>query len=172
MANPIDPTHFRRVLGDFPTGVVVVTALDAAGDPIGMTIGSFASVSLDPPLVAFFPSKTSDSWRSLRQSGDRFCVNVLSAEQEEICAKVATRKTDKFIDIPWQRSPEGNPMIDGALAHIDCHMDAIHDAGDHDIVIGRVLGLDAQDRDDGPLVFFRGQYGSFRPLASSVGRGR
>ncbi len=163
----IEPARFRQVLGQYPTGVVVVTALDAAGTAIGMVVGSFTSVSLDPPLVAFLPDKNSSSWRALRESGDRFCVNVLSAGQEDVCRAVATRKTDKFHDIGWRPSPAGNPVIDGAVAWIDCVTEQIHDAGDHDIVVGRVLDLDLGD--GGPLLFYRGGYGSFMPHSLAAG---
>ncbi|GAA0951296.1 flavin reductase family protein [Actinocorallia libanotica] len=160
-AGTVESSRFRQVLGRYPTGVVVVTALDETGTAIGMVVGSFTSVSLDPPLVAFLPDKGSSSWRALRASGDRFCVNVLSADQEDVCRAVATRKTDKFHDIGWRPSPAGNPVIDGAAAWIDCVTEQVHDAGDHHIVVGRVLVLDAGDGD--PLLFYRGGYGSFAP---------
>ncbi|MEU5994817.1 flavin reductase family protein [Spirillospora sp. NPDC047418] len=158
----IDPTRFRRVLGHYPTGVVVVTALDPAGAAIGMTVGSFTSVSLDPPLVAFLPDKGSSSWRALRESGERFCVNVLSAAQEDVCRAVAMRKTDKFHDIGWHPSPAGNPVIDGAVAWIDCVTEQLHDAGDHQIVVGRVLNLQVSEGEP-PLLFHQGAYGTFTP---------
>lgn len=158
----IDPSRFRQVLGQYPTGVVVVTAVDATGTAIGMTVGSFTSVSLDPPLVAFLPDKGSSSWRALRESGERFCVNVLDAAQEDVCRAVAMRKTDKFADISWRPSPGGNPIIDGAVAWIDCVTEQVHDAGDHQIVVGRVRALDLGEGDS-PLLFFRGGYGSFVP---------
>ncbi len=164
----VDPMHFRQVLGQYPTGVAVVTAFDATGGPIGMTVGSFTSVSLEPPLVAFLPSKTSSSWQALRESGGRFCVNVLGADQEDLCRAVATRKSDKFADVGWRRSPGGNPVIEGAVAWIDCMTEQIHDAGDHDIVVGRVLDLDLGEGGQ-PLLFFRGGYGSFTPLSLAAG---
>jgi len=162
MANDIDPTRFRQVLGHYPTGVVVVTALDASGTALGMTVGSFTSVSLDPPLVAFMPDKGSSSWRALRESGDRFCVNVLSAAQEAVCRAVAMRKTDKFHDIGWRPSPAGHPVIDGAVAWIDCATEQLHDAGDHHIVVARVEHLQAGDGNP-PLLFHQGAYGTFAP---------
>ncbi|GAB2850481.1 flavin reductase [Actinocorallia aurea] len=163
----IEPARYRRVLGQYPTGVVVVTARDAAGTAVGMVVGSFTSVSLDPPLVAFLPDKNSSSWASLRASGERFCVNVLSAAQEDVCRAVATRKTDKFHDIGWRPSPQGMPIIDGAVAWIDCVTEQVHDAGDHDLVIGRVLDLDLGDGE--PLLFHRGGYGSFTPHSLAAG---
>ncbi|MGJ9423601.1 flavin reductase [Aeromicrobium sp. CF3.5] len=164
----IDPAHFREVLGQYPTGVVVVTANDSAGEPIGMTVGSFTAVSLNPPLVAFLPAKTSSSWRALRESGDTFCINVLAAEQEDLCRAVAMRKTDKFAGFDLRRSPAGNPVIAGAVVWIDCLTEQIHSGGDHDIVVGRVLALDHGSPDQ-PLLFFRGGYGSFTPLSLASG---
>lgn len=158
-----DSARFRQVLGQYPTGVVVVTAMDAAGQPIGMTVGSFTSVSLDPPLVAFLPDRQSSSWHALRASGPRFCVNILAAYQEEVCRQIAMRKTDKFEGIAWRQSPAGNPVIEGAVAYLECTVDVIHDAGDHDIVIGLVHAL-ALEGTGNPLLFFRGGYGSFTPL--------
>ncbi len=163
----VEPARFRRVLGQYPTGVVVVTALDENGAAIGMVVGSFTSVSLDPPLVAFLPDRNSSSWRALRASGDRFCVNVLADSQEEVCRAVATRKTDKFHDIGWRPSPAGNPVVDGAVAWIDCVTEQVHEAGDHHIVVGRVLDLDVGDGD--PLLFYRGGYGSFMPHSLAAG---
>lgn len=166
-ATAISPEKFRSVLGIYPTGVTVVTAVDATGEPIGMTVGSFTSVSLDPPLVAFLPTKTSSSWAKLRESGARFCVNVLRDDQEDVCRAVAARKEHKFEGIGWRESPEGNPIVDGAVAWIDCTTDAILDGGDHEIVVGRVLHLE-EGAAGNPLLFFRGGYGSFtsRSLAS------
>jgi flavin reductase (DIM6/NTAB) family NADH-FMN oxidoreductase RutF/DNA-binding IclR family transcriptional regulator len=163
-----DPTHFRQVLGQYPTGVVVVTALDAAGTAIGMTVGSFTSVSLDPPLVAFLPDQGSSSWRALRESGDRFCVNVLDARQEDVCRAVAVRKQDKFVDIPWRAAPSGLPVIEGAVAWMDCVTEQVHEAGDHHIVVGRVNDLELGEGNR-PLLFFRGGYGSFTPLSLAAG---
>lgn len=160
----VDSRTFRHVLGQYPTGVVVVTATRSTGEPVGMTVGSFTSVSLDPPLVAFLPSKTSSSWNDLRASGDRFCINVLASTQEDVCRSIAMRKVDKFSDIPWTMSSSGNPVVDGAVAYIDCATQQIHDAGDHEIVIGRVLDV-AVKSSDFPLLFFRGGYGSFSPLS-------
>jgi flavin reductase (DIM6/NTAB) family NADH-FMN oxidoreductase RutF/DNA-binding IclR family transcriptional regulator len=160
----IDLSHFRKVLGQYPTGVVVVTAFSPTGEVLGMTVGSFTSVSLDPPLVAFLPSKASRSWTALRASGGRYCVNILGSDQEDVCRNVAMRKEDKFHDIEWQVTEHGNPRICGAVAHIDCEVEAIHDSGDHDIVVARVADL-AIHNSSYPLLFFRGGYGSFQPLS-------
>lgn len=163
----LDPRRFRDVLGNFPTGVVVVTAMDARDQPVAMVVGSFTSVSLDPPLVAFLPTRTSSSYERLRES-TTFCVNVLSEEQEELSRRLASRDPDKFGAVGWRRAPSGSPILDGAVAWIDCDLTARHVAGDHDIVIGTVTALDTE-APAGPLVFFQGKYGRFEkspdPLA-------
>ncbi len=164
----VDSNMFRQVLGQYPTGVVVVTALGDDGEPLGMTIGSFSSVSLDPPLVAFMPSKTSSSWAALQQAGVRFAVNVLGADQEEICRAVSIRKERKFVDIDWHPSPAGNPVLDHAVAWLDCELESRTDAGDHEIVLGRVRDLGVV-HDGYPLLFFRGGYGSFVPMSMASG---
>jgi flavin reductase (DIM6/NTAB) family NADH-FMN oxidoreductase RutF/DNA-binding IclR family transcriptional regulator len=164
----VDPIRFRQVLGQYPTGVAVVTATGPHGEPIGMTVGSFTSVSLDPPLVAFLPDKRSGSWQAMRTSGKRFCVNVLGADQEEVCRAMAARGAEKFGGIDWRLSPHGNPLITGSVAYIDCLVEAVHDAGDHDIVVGRVQHLDVENSAY-PLLFFRGGYGSFTPLSLAAG---
>jgi flavin reductase (DIM6/NTAB) family NADH-FMN oxidoreductase RutF len=164
MSGEIDPAKFRQVLGQYPTGVVVVTATSHSGEPLGMTVGSFTSVSLDPPLVAFLPDQKSRSWHALRASGDGFCVNILSAGQEGVCRSVATRTEDKFEGIDLEKSCAGNPVISGAVAYLDCTVEVIHEAGDHHIVIGRVEHLEIRNSLY-PLLFFRGGYGSFSPLS-------
>ncbi|MDQ4112246.1 MAG: flavin reductase family protein, partial [Actinomycetota bacterium] len=118
--------------------------------------------------VAFLPDKASSSWRALRDAGERFCINILSAEQERECRLIATRKESKFDGIDWFDSCHGNPVLEGAVAYIDCVRDLVHEAGDHHIVVGRVERLEVLCSRY-PLLFFRGGYGSFRPL-SMAGR--
>lgn len=150
---------FRRVLGHFPTGVVIVTAIDD-GVPAGMSIGSFTSVSLDPPLIAILPAKTSVSWPRIA-AADAFCVNVLNARQEALCRAFAASGTDKFGGVRWQPSASGAPLLEGALAWIDCSLEQVVEAGDHYIALGRVTALDtAADQATEPLVFFKGGYGT------------
>ena len=151
--------RLRTVLGHFPTGVVVVTAVDADGQPAGMTAGTFTSVSLDPPLVAFLAARPSSSYRRIRTSGS-FCINVLSADQEPVCRTFAAPGNEKFTGIGWQPAGSGSPLLDGVVAWIDCDIETIHEAGDHDIVIGRVRELDVASGEL-PLLFFRGGYGQF-----------
>jgi 3-hydroxy-9,10-secoandrosta-1,3,5(10)-triene-9,17-dione monooxygenase reductase component len=155
-------TWFRRVLGHFPTGVVIVTAVHD-GRPAGMSIGSFTSVSLDPPLVAILPAKTSTSWPAIEAAG-AFCVNILNARQEALCRAFATSGADKFAGVTWRTAPSGSPVLAGALAWLDCSLEQVVEAGDHLIALGRVAALDVgeqgEDWDSGPLVFFQGGYGT------------
>ena len=167
MSSPttIDPRTFRSVLGHFPTGVAVITAA-VDGAPVGMAVGSFTSVSLDPPLVAFLPDRGSATFPLIRQAGS-FCVNVLSGEQESVCRSFAAKGSDKYAGIAWQPAGSGAPILDGAVAWIDCDIDTIHDAGDHLIVLGRVRELTA-DTDRRPLLFFQGGYGRFASPSRSA----
>ena len=153
----IDSGVFRNVLGHFPTGVTAVTAVNN-GKPVGMAIGSFTSVSLEPPLVAFLPGKESGSWQEIREAGS-FCVNVMGQDQMEVCGVMASRSEDKFADVEWSPARSGSPIISGSIAYIDCDIEMVHDGGDHDIVIGRVLDLEVMDSKS-PLVFFQGNYGT------------
>ena len=158
----VNPQHFRNVLGRYATGIVAVAAIDPlTGEPCGLAANSFTSVSLDPPLVAFCVSGDSTSWPRLKAAG-RLCVSVLADHQQEAVERLAAKGGDKFGGLSWALSPGGAPVLDGALAWIDCVVDQEHPAGDHVIVVARVTNLDRHD-DGGPLVFFRGTYGGFRP---------
>ena len=153
--------RFRDVLGRFASGVAVVTSMN--GDvPVGMTCQSFASVSLDPPLVLFVPARTSRAWPLMQRSG-HFCVNFLAEDQAPVSEVMASRGVDKFADVKWAPSAAtGSPVLDGALGYVDCCIHAVHAGGDHCIVIGRVLDL-AATSDRPPLLFFRGDYRDLRP---------
>jgi flavin reductase (DIM6/NTAB) family NADH-FMN oxidoreductase RutF len=157
----VDADRFRNVLGRYPTGVAVITSLDGRDNPIGLTVGTFTSVSLDPPLVAFLPDKKSQSWSRIQPSG-RFCVNILAEHQEEVCRTFARSAEEKFNLIGWHRSPGALPVIDDAVAWIECDLWNVFDAGDHNIVVGKVraMGTLATTR---PLLFFQGGYGRFSP---------
>jgi len=162
VTNRFTDREFRTVLGTLPTGVVIVTGLDSAGEPAAMTIGTFASVSLEPSLVMFMPSKTSKSWAALRESATGYCINVLSSQQEEACLAVTQRASQKLDGIPWSMSEYGNARIEGSLAYIEVEVVEVVDAGDHDMVLCSVRALDCVSVGD-PLVFFRGGFGSFKP---------
>ena len=124
-----------------------------------MVLGSFTSVSLEPPLVSVLPGKESGSWKEIREAGS-FCVNVMGQDQMEVCGVMASRAEDKFADVEWSPAGSGSPIISGSIAYIDCDIEMIHDGGDHDIVIGRVLKLEVMDSKS-PLVLFQGNYGTF-----------
>ena len=161
MTDPIDGARYRTVLGHFPTGVVVIAG-HADDGPVGMSIGSFSSVSLDPPLVAFYPGKSSGSWPRIEATG-KFCVNVLAEDQEEVCRVFAGKGEDKFSGIGWTAAGSGSPKVTGALAWIDCELERVVDAGDHWLVMGLVVDMDVERDDVGPLLFFRGGYGRVAP---------
>lgn len=160
----IDPLQFRRVLGYFPTGVTVITACTTGGTPLGVTIGSFTSVSMDPPLVGFLPMIASDRWPEIRATGV-FCVNVLAADQGELCWRFAkTSIEEQFDGVPWKPAPvTGSPILNGAIAWIDCSIAGVVDAGDHHFVMGNVLQMDHVNPETDPnaLLFFRGKLGEF-----------
>ncbi|WP_240139854.1 flavin reductase family protein [Streptomyces sp. MUM 178J] len=180
---PLDPAEFRRVLGHFATGVTVVAALDADG-PAGFACQSFASLSLDPPLVAFMVGRTSATWPRIARAGS-FCVNVLGAHQAALCRGFAVSGADKFAGVEWDAAPAtGSPRLAGVPAWIDCTVQAVHTGGDHLIVVGRVRALDAArgrggeggcegesegaggegaggEGEGSPLLFHRGRFGRF-----------
>jgi 3-hydroxy-9,10-secoandrosta-1,3,5(10)-triene-9,17-dione monooxygenase reductase component len=153
-----DSAKYRQVLGHFPTGVTVITAI-ADGTPVGMAIGSFASLSLEPPSILFCAGKQSSSWPKVQSSGS-FCVNILADDQEDVCRVFASKAPDKFAEIGWKRSGNGSPILDGVLAYIDCTIGDVVESGDHFIVIGEVTDLEVR-HEGGPLLFFRGGYGRF-----------
>lgn len=156
----IDGARFRSVLGRFATGVVAITAIETGtGRPTGMAANSFTAVSLDPPLVAFCVAHTSTTWPRLRDA-DRLCINILSEPQLEVSKRLALKGGDKFAGIGWRESPNGSPLIDGALAWIECSVEQEHVAGDHVIVVARVHDLDKYHEGD-PLIFYKGNYGRF-----------
>ena len=156
----VDSGDFRRVLGHFPTGVTVVTA-NGADRPVGIAIGSFASISLDPPLVGFFLGTSSGSWPAMEAAG-HFCVNILADDQLELCAVMASKSDDKFAGVATTPAPvTGAPVLPGVVGVIDCRIAEVVPAGDHNLIVGRVLHLDTVDADAAPMVFFKGQYGTF-----------
>ena len=154
---------FRSVLGHHPTGVTAVTALD--GEPVGMTIGSFCSISLDPMLVGFFVERGSSTWPRIRRAGT-FAVNVLAEDQHELCRIFSTRGTDRFAHARWSPGLDGVPLLDGAVAWIECKIRQSVCAGDHELAIGAVRRF--QEGHPGrPIVFYRGEYSQ---LAQPFGR--
>ena len=158
-----NPKWFRQVLGQYPTGVCVVTATPSEGPSAGMVVGSFTSVSLDPPLVAFLPDRSSSTWPRIQGAG-KFCVNILGADQESICRNFASKAADKFEGQSYRMSALGSPILENAVAWMDCEIDSVTEAGDHYIVVGQVRDLQIE-RGGLPLLFFQGGYGRFSPLS-------
>ena len=151
-----DSRQFRTAMGQFCTGVTVITKLDADEEPVGFACQSFAALSLDPPLVVFCPMKTSRSWPVIETAG-KFVVNVLANRQQEVSSTFGAPGDDKFKSIEWDRSPLGLPVIRHSLTWVECEIENVVDGGDHHIVIGRAktLGEVLQDK---PLLFYRGGY--------------
>lgn len=168
----IDPLLYRQVLGHFPTGVTVVTGTEPLPDgttaPVGFTVGSFTSVSLDPPLVGFLPMIDSDRWQKIRACG-AFCVNVLSHAHDALCWQFSKSSIEHpFEGVAWHPSEvTGSPVLDEAIAWMDCTIVDVVDAGDHHFVMGRVEALRHADPDTDPqpLLFYRGKLGRFSPHA-------
>lgn len=150
-----DPAAFRHVLGHVPTSVCVVTAGTPAG-PVGVTVGSFTSVSLDPPLVVFYAGRTSTSAQAIIGAG-HFGVNVLAEDQQEVCAAFARRTPDRFATGDWELAGHAAPRLGGAAAWIVCDVESSFPAGDHVAVVGRVRDLTVADCPRRPLLFHDGQ---------------
>ncbi|WP_236654190.1 flavin reductase family protein [Streptacidiphilus anmyonensis] len=165
-----DARALRDALGHFATGVTVITAAGEDGQPVGFACQSFASLSLDPPLICFNVARTSSSWPRIARAG-AFCVNVLADDQGPLCrsfAVSASTGADKFAGVAWEPAPAtGSPRLEGALAWVDCTIHAVHTGGDHLIVLGRVRELAApRGGETGPLVFYRS---GFRQLQEPQG---
>lgn len=153
---PFTPRELRDALARFATGVTVVTTRTESG-PLGITANSFASVSLDPPLVLWMPAKASGRFTPFTRA-ERFAIHVLGAEQRDISQGFVS-EGDIFDRLETSDADDGTPLIQDCLARFHCVTHAVHDAGDHAIVVGRVL--DAQHREGTPLVFASGRFGEF-----------
>lgn len=160
----IDQGELRRVLGSFATGVAVVTTVGEGGTPVGLTVNSFNSVSLDPPLVLWSLSLDAPSLTAFR-THEHFAVNILAEGQEELCTQFATPSDDKFAGVEFMAGVAGVPLLKGVAAHIECRTHARYPGGDHEIHLGEILSLRAEDRS--PLVIHRG---GFQRIAPTPGR--
>ncbi|MGV9733902.1 flavin reductase family protein [Rhodococcus aetherivorans] len=158
-ATPVDQGLFREVMGHYPTGVAVVTGRADDGELLALVVGTFGSVSLDPPLVSFMPMKTSRTFAKMRECTS-LCVNIVGGEQEELVATVARRWENKFDGIDWFPSPSGDPVLAESVAWIDTRITDTVEAGDHWIVLCAVADM-AVTNPVAPLIFFQGGYGSF-----------
>ncbi|WP_327299315.1 flavin reductase family protein [Streptomyces sp. NBC_01197] len=154
----------REVLSRFCTGVAVITAIQADGRPTGMAVQSFSSASLEPPLICFCPALASTTWPHIREAG-RFAVNILAAEQQPLCRQFAVTGQEKFQDAGWRPGANGAPLLDGALATVECDLEGTFPGGDHLIALGRVTALERHG-DAEPLLYFRRGYGRLRSNSS------
>ncbi|MEM7207172.1 MAG: flavin reductase family protein [Pseudomonadota bacterium] len=152
----IDPIELRRALGAFMTGVTVVTTIDSQGAPTGFTANSFTSVSLDEPLVLFCLACKSMN-REIYLNAGKFAINILAEDQQQISWTFASPKVeDRFSGVGWNSAETGSPILDGSAAWFDCVLHETVEAGDHVIVIGRVLAFDSSSAN--PLGFWKGNY--------------
>ena len=158
-ASAPDTRSFRDALGRFATGVAFVTAAPD-GEPAGLIVNSLTSVSLDPPLVSFCPSRSSLTWSRMRRTG-RFGVNVLGHEYERFARRATPPGADRFAGLDWEWGSAGVPLLTNALASLECQLVAEHPAGDHWIVVGRVDQLRISPSND-PLIFFAGEFGALQ----------
>ncbi len=159
---PVDPADFRAVLGRWTTGVTVITAM-LDGKPEGLTASSFTSLSLDPPLILFCLDRAASTFAALTQA-ESFAVNILAADQSQLSNRFASPDADRFADLEWTTWATGAPILPGCVASLDCRREALHDGGDHVIVIGRVMELAVRSDTADPLVYFRGGYRALQPV--------
>ena len=158
-APALDERSLRTALGRFATGVAFITTV-VDGKPAGLIVNSLASVSLEPPLVSFCPSRSSLTWSRMRRTG-RFAVNVLGRRHEGFAGRATPAGADRFAGVHWEPGRGGVPVLIDAIAALECDIVAEHPAGDHSIVIGRVERLRSSSSTD-PLVFFNGAFTALR----------
>ena len=150
-----DTAMFKDAMGRFTSGVTIVAGTDD-GEPVGFTCQSFISLSIEPPYVAVAPARTSTSWPRIARTGS-FCVNVLTEAQEDLCRGFAVSGGPKFDGVDWHPAPgTGSPVIEGCLAWLDCTVELVHPAGDHELILGRVLDLGVGE--GSPLLYFRSRF--------------
>jgi flavin reductase (DIM6/NTAB) family NADH-FMN oxidoreductase RutF len=156
---PVTHTALRRVLSDYVTGVTIVTVTKPDGTPYGLTVNSFNSVSLNPPLV-LWSLDNKNAQLALFEEAAGFAVNIMAADQTELCQRFAGQDTDRFSGTAWEFGHYGHPLIAHALAHIECRPWRIYEGGDHSIFVGEVMR--AQHLSDRPAAtFFKGQLGHY-----------
>ncbi|MEX2100781.1 MAG: flavin reductase family protein [Acidimicrobiia bacterium] len=155
-----DDRRFRDVFGHFATGVTIVTAMNG-DEPVGMAANSFTSLSLDPPLVLFCVAESSSTWPKMKDAGN-FAVNILGEDHEGMSRLFAQKGADRFGQTAWHCGVSGAPVLDEAIAYIDCEFEAEYPGGDHNIIVCRVLDLDMREGAR-PLLFFKGSYSKMHP---------
>lgn len=158
----MDQYTFRQLCGRFATGVVIVTARGNDGLPCGMTVNSFVSISLEPPLIAIAISHDAAILPDLL-GGTRFTINILESGQESLSRRFASGVTDRFDGVGWEAGTQGEILLNGVLAHLRCEYHTASTAGDHTIIIGRVIGGNAAPHGR-PLLFYRGGYSDFESI--------
>ena len=151
--NTLDSKFLRKTLGKYSTGVTVVTTIDNNGNPIGMTVNSFTSVSLKPALVLWCIDKKQPSYDSF-MNAEGYAVNILSKAQNDLCYRFASQIDDKFENINWMRSENGFPIIKNCLAWFDCKKWNYYSGGDHQILVGEVTSFDSTELE--PLIYWNG----------------
>ena len=152
---PIERNELRRVMGHFATGVTIITTKSKEGAPAGLTANSFTSVSLDPPLILVAVDKKADSWPHFEES-KVFTVNILNDEMETLSRKFAVSGGDKFQGVAYHTGANGVPILDGALAYLECNLYATYDGGDHTLYLGLIEQVETHEAK--PLIFYRGGY--------------
>lgn len=162
MTEPIDHKHFRRVMGQVPTCVTVVTAM-VDDQPVAMVIGSFVSVSLDPPLAGFFCTTTSDTWQQLRRA-EILGVNVLAHDQIDLSNACMRPAEERFDDLDWELV-DGAPRFGGDSAWMTLRLDSVAEAGDHEFALGRVVTMELPDEAIEPVIFYGGAYRTLATIA-------
>jgi flavin reductase (DIM6/NTAB) family NADH-FMN oxidoreductase RutF len=165
MRDVVDPREFRTAAGQFLTGVTVITTVDADRVPSGLTANSFTSVSLHPPMLLFCLGRDSTNLEAF-EAGNGFVVHVLSAAQQDIAQRFATKGIDRFEDVDWSPGRHNLPVIAGSLATFECDHVHTYDGGDHLILVGEVKAMSIDDTNRDALGFFRGRY-----VSSPVGGG-
>jgi flavin reductase (DIM6/NTAB) family NADH-FMN oxidoreductase RutF len=161
-----DSAQFKKAMSQFATGVTIVAGLEE-GQPVGFTCQSFVSLSIDPPFIAVAPARTSTSWPRIARAGN-FCVNVLADHQQDLCQGFAVSGGNKFKGVDWSPAPAtGAPLIAGSLAWVDCEVELVHDAGDHELIIGKVLDLGSNE--GSPLLFVGSKFATVAHLDDKNG---
>ncbi len=153
--DPFTPRMLRDALGTYPTGVAIVTAVDALGTPVGLTINSFSSVSLEPPLVLWSLARTSRSFEVFRDA-QHWAVHILAADQQSLSQRFSRPAEDRFAGLDWSAGQGGAPLIEGCAARLQCRIRSMHEGGDHVIFVGEVLHLSRHSRP--PLAYHAGRY--------------
>jgi flavin reductase (DIM6/NTAB) family NADH-FMN oxidoreductase RutF len=157
----VTPERFRAAMASFAAGVTVITTVDSSGAPQALTATAFSSVSMQPPLCLACVDKRSRTYQPMLLKG-RFAVNILNANQKALSNRFASPVSDRFAGISWRAGEvTGCPLVEGALAWLECKVAEVHSGGDHDIFLGQILAV--QVNDGSPLVYFRGVYSSLPP---------